>query len=88
MSNNFEFPKLSISTELVGANSGNLNIEEHYDEEKAQSIFKFFKNKNEPELYSAEWYRWKYPNFPEEYYETFEKFSNDSVKTSEILGLD
>jgi hypothetical protein len=28
-------------------------------------------------IFTADWYRNKYPGFPDEYYEVFEKFSNE-----------
>ena len=47
-----------------------------YDEEKAAEVFKSLRESSEPPKYSADWYRLRYPNFEESYYEAFENFSN------------
>ena len=62
---------------------------EEYNEEKAMKVFESFKNKeSEYPVFSSEWYREKYPGFPDMYYEAFEKFSNESVTETDKQETD
>ena len=45
------------------------------DEEMAARLFNEMRLQHEPPKYTAEWYRVKYPNFPDNFYEAFEKYS-------------
>lgn len=49
-----------------------------YDEEKSAEVFKTLKISTEPPKYTADWYRLKYPNFPDNYYDVLEAYSANS----------
>ena len=57
--------------------------EEETEEQIAERSRRFLQNKRELEgyieEYTEEWYRAKYPGFPDEFYPIFEKFSSSQV---------
>ena len=60
--------------------------EEETEEQVAERSRRFLQNKRELEgyieEYTEEWYRAKYPGFPDDFYPIFEKFSANSVNVA------